>query len=144
MITTFLKRTDYQTQFTNGNYVSASDTTADKGGSGQGFRPHELLEAALANCMNITIRMFASEHSIPLSSISTIVTLDRNSSDEACFNYNIKLPDNLSEEDKQTLLRAVKSCPVRNTLLKKIKFKEYDKDYFSIDKQNKNEKFKGE
>ncbi|MDD4896469.1 MAG: OsmC family protein, partial [Atribacterota bacterium] len=34
-----------------------SDTTRDKGGSEEGIRPHELLEAALASCLNITIRM---------------------------------------------------------------------------------------
>lgn len=129
MIKSILKQPDYQTQFTNGNNVCISDTTIDKGGSDEGFRPHELLEAALANCMNISIRMFAREHSIPLSSISTMVTLDRSSSDEVCFKYSIKLPDNISEEDRQNLLKVVKSCPVRNTLLKKIRFKKYGKDY---------------
>ncbi len=37
----------YQTQLTNGTHSVISDTTQDKGGSGSGFRPHDLLEAAL-------------------------------------------------------------------------------------------------
>jgi len=40
----------YRTAFTNGGQTALADTTADKGGGGAGFRPHELLEAALASC----------------------------------------------------------------------------------------------
>ena len=49
----------YQTQLTNGTHSTLSDTTRDKGGSELGFRSHDLLEATLASCMNITLRMYA-------------------------------------------------------------------------------------
>jgi len=131
MIKTILKKTDYQTQFTNGTNVCISDTTIDKGGSGAGFRPHELLEAAFATCMNMSMRMYARKHSIPLSSVSTMVALNRNKPDEVSFEYNIYFPDNLSEANRQALLEVIKSCPVRQTLSKKITFQEYHENNLS-------------
>jgi putative redox protein len=112
----------YKTEFTNGKATSFSDTTPDKGGSGDGFRPHELLEAALANCMNIALRMFAEKHSIPLSSVATTVTLDRSAPNEVCFEYSVDLSGDLTEVDKQRLLGVTKSCPVRQTLSKRVVF----------------------
>lgn len=50
----------YQALLSNGTCVALSDTTRDKGGSESGVRPHDLLEAALASCVNITIRMYAT------------------------------------------------------------------------------------
>ena len=47
MIRADSRPTNYQTEFTNGVHSSTSDTTPNKGGANRGFRPHELLEAAL-------------------------------------------------------------------------------------------------
>jgi len=117
------ERLRYQTRFTNGQDVSFSDTTKDKGGGECGFRPHELLEAALASCMNMTVRMYADKYSIPLSEASTMVTLDRSNPDEVVFEYSVELTGPLSETDRQRLTEAVKSCPVRQTLSKKLSFR---------------------
>ncbi|MDF0673463.1 MAG: OsmC family protein [Nitrospira sp.] len=113
----------FHTQFTNGEHVSVSDTTHDKGGGGRGFRPHELLEAALANCMNMTVRMAAEKHAIPLSGVSVAVSLNRNTPDGPLCEYSVELPDGLSETDKTLLLSAVERCPVRTTLSKPFRFK---------------------
>lgn len=114
----------YRTEFTNGKTTFFSDTAPDKGGSGEGFRPHELLEAALASCMNMTIRMFAEKHSIPVSSVVTTVTLDRSSPSEVCFEYFVDLAGDLTEGDRQRLLEVAESCPVRQTLSRGIVFRE--------------------
>jgi putative redox protein len=47
----------YLAEIFNGTAGILSDTTEEKGGSGKYFRPHDLLEAALASCLNITTRM---------------------------------------------------------------------------------------
>ena len=124
MIKTTSERLRYQARFTNGQDVSFSDTTKNKGGGESGFRPHELLEAAVANCMNMTLRMYADKHSIPLSEVSTTVKLDRSNPEEAVFEYTIELSGPLSVSDRQRLIEAVKSCPVRQTLSKKLSFRE--------------------
>jgi putative redox protein len=124
MIRTASEQPNYKTLFTNARSTSLADTTSDKGGSDLGFRPHELLEAAFACCMNMSLRMFAEEHSIPLSSASTTVSLDRSRPDEACFGYSVELSGDLSDADREDLLESVKSCPVRQTLSKKLTFRE--------------------
>jgi putative redox protein len=124
MIKATSERASYQTSFTNGQDVSMADTTSGKGGSGSGFRPDELLEAALAISMNITLRMFAEKHSIPLTSVSTTVKLDLNYPDEAVFNYSLDLTGSLSESERQSLTEAARSCPVRQTLSKKLSFQD--------------------
>lgn len=114
----------FKTDFTNGKISSVSDTMPDKGGSGEGFRPHELLEAALANCMNMSLHMLAAKHSIPLSSVETTVSLDRSAPDEVCFEYSVTITGDLTKNDRQLLTQSVKSCPVRETLSKTMVFRE--------------------
>ena len=113
----------YQTQLTSGPHSVTSDTTRDKGGSESGFRPHDLLEAALASCMNITLRMYADQHGIPLSGVTTRVKLDRSHPEETVFVYDIEFLGSLTENDRERLLEIAKKCPVRQTLSKRIGFR---------------------
>ena len=115
--------TRYQTRFTNGNHISVADSGPDKGGQHKGFRPHELLEAALATCMNMTLRMVAEKRTIPLTGSRVTVKLDRSNPDEPVFNYSIELQGPLDDMQKKLLLLAVEKCPVRATLSKPLHFK---------------------
>lgn len=114
----------YQTEFTNGTMVSYSDNRAEKGGQGNGFRPHELLEAALANCINMSICMYADHHELALESVSTTVCLNRDDPERVYFEYHIDLAGKLSDEQREKILAMAKNCPVRKTLSKDICFKE--------------------
>jgi putative redox protein len=107
---------NYHTAFTNGTHRSTSDTTPHTGGGNLGFRPHELLEAALATCMNMTLRMAADKQGIPLSSVSVTVSLNREEPGKPVFEYSVELGGALSEAQRSRLLLAVDTCPVRNTL----------------------------
>jgi uncharacterized OsmC-like protein len=51
----------------------ASDAPITKGGGGAGFGAHELLEASLAACLNMAVRMHADARGIPLERVSTVV-----------------------------------------------------------------------
>ncbi|MGI9566412.1 MAG: OsmC family protein [Nitrosopumilus sp.] len=84
MITGFREETKYAVKFSDGKHHGQSDTTAEKGGGESGFRPHGLLEAAYASCINMTIRMFANKHKIPLSGVTTQVTLHRDELSLSC------------------------------------------------------------
>lgn len=122
MISATSQAARYQTRFSDGVQEGFADTTADKGGQGGGFRPHELLEAALASCVSMTVRMYADRHAIPLASVTAKVTLDRSQPDEIVFRYEIEVDGELSGEQKDRLLHAARACPVRQTLSKKIRF----------------------
>jgi len=114
---------NYKTKFSNGEHSAFSDTTSDKGGSNSGFRPHELLEAAVASCMNIHIRMFAENHNMDVSEVKTEVSLNRNEPESTVFEYKAEIDGKLTGLEKEKLLQIVQSCPVKKTLSKKIDFK---------------------
>jgi putative redox protein len=124
VITCKNEKLSYQTTVSNGKHIASADTTEDKGGHHSGFRPHELLEAALASCLNMHLRMYADHHNIFLDEVRTIVTLDRNLPDEAIFKYSIDMTGSLSDEQRVKLLQIAKTCPVHKTLLKKISIQE--------------------
>lgn len=122
MITTKSEPTDFLVRFSNGQAVALADTALAQGGGDRGFRPQELLEAALATSMNVHIRMYAQENGLPLAGVSTTVTLDRGHPEESAFHYLIDLDGPLSEGQRQQLMEAAKSCPVRKTLTRRMAF----------------------
>jgi len=77
MIRSFTEANRNQTSFTNGTSAAEADVPVEKGGAGNGFGPHELLEAAVATCMTITARQYATQHELPLSGARCEVRIDR-------------------------------------------------------------------
>ena len=122
MITCFSKKAQYDTWFTNGKHEGHCDAPVEKGGGDAAFSPHELLEAALAGCINIWLRVYAAGHDLPLAGIITAVTLDRQTPGEAVFRYAVDLKGPLTEDQRRELIQAAQSCPVHQTLAGKISF----------------------
>jgi len=113
----------YKTLFSDGEHQAVADTTKEKGGHGGGFWPHTLLEAALATCINITLRKYADKHAIPLSQAVTRVKLDRSRAGEAIFQYEVELLGDLTADQRNALLQAAGDCAVQQTLLRTLSFK---------------------
>ena len=122
MICTVSKAQQFQVQFSNGRHSALADTTKDKGGGGAGFRPHELLEAALATCMNMAATMYAAKHNIPLAQVITKVTLDHSDSEQVVFSYSVGLSGDLTVQQKEAITSAMRVCPVRQTLSRGVRF----------------------
>jgi putative redox protein len=122
MITTQSKEPRYLVEFANGNQHAYADVLPMKGGQGAGFGPHELLEASLACCINMWIRMQADKLGITVGPISVTVSLKRDHPEEAIFDYTVDLDAALSAGHRATLLQLADDCPVRRTLLKKLSF----------------------
>jgi putative redox protein len=113
----------YLTKFTNGTGSGYADASAAQGGTGTSFRPHELLEAALATCVNVALRMNAEKHGLPLDDVVTEVKLDSSSPEESVFRYDIELLGrNLTQEQRAKLLEIARACSVRRTLSRPIRF----------------------
>ena len=114
---------DYLTSFTDGQHLAQADASPEHGGQGQGFRPHDLLEAALGSCINIVLRVYAQKHGIPLEGLKVEVNLNRDNPDEARFEYSMELQGQLlDEEQRAKLMKVAKACPVHKTLSRKISF----------------------
>ena len=122
MITTTSSAPPYQVLFSDGVHHGTSDTTADKGGGNTGFRPHDLLEAAVGSCMNMWLKMYADQHHLPLERVETTVTLDRTDPEKVLFEYAIDLIGDLTANQHDKLLKIATTCPVRRTLSKNICF----------------------
>lgn len=122
MIVSISGEKPYATIFTDGKNEAACDTTLDKGGGGSGFRPHDLLEAAFACCLNISLRMLADEHKIPLREAKVSVLLNREDPEQTIFEYAVELQGDLTEQQSRELMEQAASCPVSKTISKKISF----------------------
>lgn len=122
MITTQSKDAPYGVEFSNGTQRADADVLPIKGGCGEGFGPHELMEASLATCINMWIRMQADRLGIPVGQIAVTVALKRDHPEEAIFEYAIKVDGDLNTDQRATLMQLADDCPVRRTLLKKLSF----------------------
>ena len=106
----------YQTAFTNGSHDGVADVPVEKGGAGKGFGPHELLEAALATCLTMTVTMYASKHGLPLTAARCEVRIDRSVPDAVTLNYSLAFDGPLSDEQSARVREAAGRCPVARTL----------------------------
>lgn len=124
MIRTTSHTEPYRTTFKNDNHTAIADAPLTKGGGETGFGPHELLEAALATCINMSIRMAAAKRNISLKNVEASVRLDRNQPHAAIFEYTTAITGDITTEQRQLLNDAVRTCPVRQTLCRTLEFKE--------------------
>lgn len=84
-----------------------------------GIKPYDLLEAALASCMNITARMWMDKYNISCGSLQTEVKLDKLTN---TFKYSYQVDCQLDQEQKVRLERVLAQCPVKKILSQDIKF----------------------
>jgi putative redox protein len=123
MIRASAQAAPYLTAVSNGKFELAADTGPDHGGAGAGFRPHELLEAALAACINMTMRMYAERHNLKLDRIETAVEVDRSTAGVTTFRYTVDVEGpGLTPALRQRMLKVAAACPVHRTLGNEIRF----------------------
>ena len=56
--------------------------------------------------------------------MTTTVTIDRNDPAKAAFNYSIEFSPQLSTEQRAKLMQIATTCPVHNTLLREVTFRQ--------------------
>ena len=112
----------FRSAVNNGVHEIHTDAPVSKGGEGTGFGAHDLLEAALATCINMAVRMYAVGHAIPLERVATSVQLERPDPEHVVFTDALELGGELSSEQRQQLANVADACPVRQTLSKRLEF----------------------
>ena len=124
MIQAKSKTPHFSTELSTQTHTILSDVPSDKGGSDAGMGPHELLEAALASCMQITLQMGAAKYGFSPGSSSCEVELDRSTPAKTIFVYRLHLDPSLTQEEAAHIRRFASKCPVRKTLSAQVAFVE--------------------
>jgi len=134
LITTESTDKRYLTIASNGRERIKLDAPIPKGGEGRDFGPHELLEAALASCLNMAVRMHADANSLPLEAVSSHVRLVRPAAGPICFEYSLDMHGCLTDGQRSALMAVAEQCPVRKTLLRPIEFRLLPTGHLSHDR----------
>jgi putative redox protein len=79
--------------------------------------PYELLAASLGSCTAITLRLYAEHQDLPVSRLQTTVAYTHLfDGASAYFERRIVVDGDLSDEDREGMLRAASRCPVARTI----------------------------
>ncbi|MDR3641431.1 MAG: OsmC family protein [Humidesulfovibrio sp.] len=124
MITSTSLPEKYCARFTDGKHEALADAPVEMGGQFAGFKPVQMLEAALATCITIVLRIAADKREIPLEGAEAVVKLNQDNKDESVFEYRVELKGKLTDDQRTTLLRAVAGCPVKKIMGGAVSFKE--------------------
>jgi uncharacterized OsmC-like protein/predicted DsbA family dithiol-disulfide isomerase len=100
---------------TVGPHELVADLPPDEGGQDSGPNPHEFLLAALGACTAMTIEWTAKKKGIPLRHVDVRLSQSR-TLEGHLFRRSIQLQGELTDEQRQELLRAAERCPVSRTL----------------------------
>jgi putative redox protein len=100
----------------DGEHELLVDEPLDRGGTDSGARPTRLLAASLAGCIAITVEMYAERKGWEIGAIEVDVEMEYEGSMPSTFTVGLKLPTELSDEQRQRLLTIATHCPVHKIL----------------------------
>lgn len=92
------------------------DEPPEAGGTDTGPRPTQLLGASLAGCIAITVEMYANRKGWDVGPIEVDVEMSYEGPVPNSFEVGVKLPAELSEEQRRRLLVIATKCPVHKVL----------------------------
>lgn len=100
--------------------IMLTDASQESQGQGSGFSPIDALAASLGACALTTMGFYAQNHGLDISGASVAMNVSMTSSSPRRverMELVFTMPEReYSDKDKKSLERAVKSCPVHNSL----------------------------
>jgi len=99
-----------------GGHTVVVDEPVAAGGTDAGPSPTRLLGAALASCVAVTIEMYAARKGWEVGRVEVDVDVDYEAFAPRSFAVTLRLPAELSEEQRQRLLVIATKCPVHKVL----------------------------
>ena len=111
------RRAGYEHELEIREHRLIADEPEKNGGTDKGPTPTELLAASLASCTAVTIEMYADRKEWELGQVEVAVDYEEPSTDTpASFEVRIKVPADLSDEERERILVIAGKCPVHKTL----------------------------
>ncbi|HEX2094769.1 MAG TPA: OsmC family protein, partial [Longimicrobiaceae bacterium] len=101
----------------------ATAAPRDNAGDGSSFSPTDLLAASLGSCMVTTMAIFAERNGISFEGASFVLEKHMRSDPRRvdAIPVRIRMPRGLTEEQRTTLERVARACPVERSLLPEIR-----------------------
>jgi putative redox protein len=100
-----------------GGHTLLSDEPPEAGGTNTGPRPTQLLAASLASCVAVTVEMYANRKGWDVGAVEVDVDVAYDGYVPSSFDVGLKLPSDLSDEQRERLLTIASSCPVHKVLV---------------------------
>lgn len=102
----------------NAEHELFTDLPVSLGGENSAPSPHDYFDAALASCKALTVRLYARQHDIPLTSISVSVSHDDSEERQGKYRLNVQLDlqGDLSDQQRTLLHRIADRCPVHKLM----------------------------
>jgi putative redox protein len=108
---------DVKFQATARDHRVICDQPASNGGSDTGMTPPEFILAALGTCAGYYAAQYLKNHSQPTDGLEILVSAEKLKAPSRLGNFRIEvIAPGLDAAQQDGLLRAVKACPVHNTL----------------------------
>lgn len=124
MVTAKSDSANYRTIIAGSSGEVLADVSADRGGTGEGLKPFELLLGGFVSCLNITLRMLLDKKGIAYRSVSVTADETREKKPGTMqISFRVELDADITEEEKTAVIaRAFEKCPVHNALAGDIEF----------------------
>jgi putative redox protein len=99
-----------------GGHTLRIDEPIAAGGTDTGPSPTRLLAASLAGCTAITIEMYAERNDWDVGQVEVDVDVEYRNGTPLSFVVTLRLPSELSDEQRKRLLVVASKCPVHNLI----------------------------
>lgn len=99
-----------------GGHTIRVDEPLGAGGTDTGPSPTRLLAASLASCVAITIEMYADRKGWDLGAVEVSAEVKYDGPAPSSFAVSLRLPAELSDEQRRRLLAIAAKCPVHKAL----------------------------
>jgi putative redox protein len=100
----------------DGGHSVVVDEPAEAGGTDTGPTPTRLVAAGLAACTAVTMEMYAERKGWEIGKVEVEVDVEYAGAAPTSFAVTVRLPDGLSEEQKDRLLAIARKCPVHKAI----------------------------
>jgi putative redox protein len=99
-----------------GGHTIRVDEPSAAGGTDTGPSPTRLVAAGLAGCTAVTIEMYAARKGWDVGAVEVDVDVEYEGFAPRSFAVTLRLPAELSEEQRERLLAIAARCPVHRVL----------------------------
>jgi putative redox protein len=105
----------HDVEIEGGHTIRVDEPTA-AGGTDTGPSPTRLVTAGLASCVAITMEMYADRKGWDIGPVEVDVDVTYRDHTPLSFAVTLRLPEGLSDEQRQRLLAVVGKCPVHKLI----------------------------